>query len=74
MGQLCKGQPSVDVRWTKLGSVDKFEPITSGSQEQHSKEGFGELVIACGNGAIDLEMTEGTLDPVSLAIETLVVA
>jgi len=54
--------------------VDKFEPITSGSQEQHSKEGFGELVIACGNGAIDLEMTEGTLDPVSLAIETLVVA
>ena len=38
---------------------------------QDAEEAFGELVIARGNGAVDLEMTDHRLDAVALAVEPL---
>ena len=40
----------------RLGRVDKFDPVTRGCEVQHSKEGIGELIISCGDGALDLEV------------------
>src|SRR5215475_8529261 len=40
----------------------------------HSEEAIGELVISCGDGAVDHEMAEHPLDAVALTIKPLVVA
>ncbi|MBB5985057.1 hypothetical protein HNP60_001031 [Sphingobium sp. B1D3A] len=34
----------------------------------HAKEAFGQLVVASGDAAIDLEMVEHTLDTVALLV------
>lgn len=52
-----------------LGGVDKFEPVFSGSEMDHAEEAVGQLVVAGGNGAVDLEMTEHTLDAIALLVE-----
>ena len=52
-----------------LGSVDKFEPVSSGGEVDHAEEGVGQLVVACGDGTIDLEMAEHALDVVALLVE-----
>ena len=54
---------------SKLGSVDKFEPVSSGGEVDHAEEGVGQLVVACGDGTIDLEMAEHALDVVALLVE-----
>jgi hypothetical protein len=35
----------------------------------HSEEAVGQLVVAGGNGAVDLEVTEHALDAVALLVE-----
>ena len=47
-----------------LGSVDKFEPVSSGGEMDHAKEAIGKLVVAGGDGPVDLEMAEHALDAV----------
>lgn len=41
---------------------------------KHVEERSGELVVACGDGAVDLEMADQALDAVALAIDPLVPA
>jgi len=55
-----------------LGGVDKFEPVSCGSDVDHAEEALGELVIAGGDGAVDFQATEKAFDMVSLFIERAV--
>ena len=48
--------------------MDKFLPVTRGCAE-HSRETIGELVISCGDGAVDLEVTEHSLDAFALTVK-----
>lgn len=52
-----------------VGSVDKFEPVSSGGEMDHAKEAIGKLVVAGGDGPVDLEMAEHALDAVALFVE-----
>ena len=52
-----------------LGRVDKFEPELDGRQMKHAEEALCELVVAGGDGAVDLEMADAALDPAAQAIE-----
>lgn len=52
-----------------LGGVDKFEPVSGGGDMDHSEEAVGKLVVAGGDGAVDLEMAEHAFDAVSLLVE-----
>lgn len=54
--------------------MDKFEPVSGGGQVEHAEKALGQLVVAGGDGAVDLEMTEHALDAVALAVEALVPA
>lgn len=56
-----------------LGRVDKFDRVTRGGNVEHAKEAVGELVISCGDGAVDLEGSDHPLDAMALAIEPLAV-
>lgn len=40
----------------KLGSVDKFEPASRGSEVDHAEEAVGELIVTGGDGQVDFEM------------------
>nr|WP_242415185.1 hypothetical protein [Sphingomonas panni] len=52
-----------------LGGVDKFEPVSCGGEVDHAEEAAGQLVVTCGDGAVDLEVAEHALDAVSLLVE-----
>lgn len=52
-----------------LGGVDKFKPVSGGGKMDHAKEAIGQLVVACGDGAVDLEMAEHALNAVALLVE-----
>mgnify|MGYP007071086333 CR=1 FL=1 len=52
-----------------LGGVDKFEPVSGGGEMDHSEEAIGKLVVAGGDGAVDLEVSEHALDAVALLVE-----
>lgn len=56
-----------------LGGVDEFEQVAGGSDLNHAKEAFGELVISGGDRAIGLEMTKHSLDTIALLVEGAVV-
>lgn len=62
--------------WTNslrhLGGVDKFEPISGGGEMDHSEEAVGKLIVAGGDGAVDLEVTEHALDAIALPVERAV--
>jgi hypothetical protein len=49
--------------------VDKFEPVSGGGEMDHSKEAIGQLVIAGGDGTVNLEVAEHALDAVALFVE-----
>lgn len=53
--------------------MDEFEQVAGGRDLDHAEEALGELIVAGGDGSIDLEMTEHALDAVSLLIEDPVV-
>ena len=57
-----------------LGSVDKFDPISSWSQEEHAEECLGELVVSGSDGTVDLEVPEDALDAIALAVEAFTVS
>ncbi len=44
-----------------LGGVDKFEPVSGGGDMDHAEEAVGELIVAGGDGTVDLEMAEHAL-------------
>ena len=52
-----------------LGGVDKFEPVSGGGEVDHAEEAAGELVVARGDGTIDLEVAEHALDAVALVVK-----
>src|SRR5262245_18839829 len=41
-----------------LGGVDKFEPVSGGGEMDHSEKTAGQLVVAGGDGAVDLQVTK----------------
>ncbi len=53
--------------------MDEFEQVAGGCDLDHAEEAFGELVVAGGDGLVDLEMTEHALDAVALLVESAVV-
>ena len=53
--------------------MDEFEQVAGGSDLDHAEEALGELVVSCGDRAIDLEMTEHSLDTIALLVEGAVV-
>ena len=52
-----------------LGGVDKFEPISCGGDMDHTEEGFGELIISGGDGAVDFQAAEESLDVIAFPVE-----
>ena len=52
-----------------LGGVDKFEPVSSGGEIDQGKEAVGKLVVAGGDGPVDLEMAEIAFDAAALLLE-----
>ena len=52
--------------------MDKFDPEFDGGQVEHAKEAVGELVVASGDGAVGLEVTDVAFDPAAQAIEAAV--
>jgi len=58
---------------TRLGGVDNFEPVFGGREVDHAEEAAGELVVAGGDGTVDLEVTEHALDAVALLVERSVI-
>jgi len=52
-----------------LGGVDKFEPVSGGGEMDHSKEAAGKLVVAGGDGAVDLELSKHAFDAIALLVE-----
>jgi hypothetical protein len=67
----CAFWPTILLR---LGSVDKFDPVSGRREVWHTEKGFRELVVACCDGSVDLEVADDPLDPVPLAIKGLVIA
>ena len=56
-GDLGSHTRTVLARWSLvegLGGVDEFEPVSGGGYMNHAHEAFGELVVARGDGAVDL--------------------
>ncbi|HTG39453.1 MAG TPA: hypothetical protein VL973_11680 [Sphingomonas sp.] len=49
--------------------MDEFELVSGGGCIDHAEESVGQLVVAGGNGAIDLEMAEHALDAIALSVE-----
>ena len=49
-------------RFTRLGGVDKFEPISRGGNMDHAEEGFGKQVVSGGDGAVDFQVPEEAFD------------
>jgi hypothetical protein len=49
--------------------VDKFEPISGRGDMNHAEEAVGKLIVARGDGAVDLELSEHALDAVALLVE-----
>ena len=49
--------------------MDKFEPVFDCRQVEHAEEALGELVVSCGDGAVDLEMADHALDAVAQPVE-----
>ena len=49
--------------------MDKFEPVSGGGEVDHAEEAVGQLVIAGGDGTVDLEVAEHALDAVALLVE-----
>ncbi len=52
--------------------MDKFEAVFHCGDIEHGEETFGELIVSCCDGAVDLEVAEHALDAVALPIEAFV--
>jgi hypothetical protein len=49
--------------------VDKFEPVSGGSDVYHAQEAFGELIISGCDGAVDFQATEEPFDAIAFPVE-----
>lgn len=47
-----------------LGRVDKYEPVSDGSEMAHAEEAVGQLVVGGNDGAVDLEMAGDAFDAI----------
>lgn len=56
----------------RLGRVDKFEPVSGGGDMNHAEEAVGKLVVAGGDGGVNLEVAKHALDAVALLVERLI--
>ena len=65
----CLGYVSFAVSARYLGGVDKFGPVSGGGKMDHAEEAFGKWVIAGGDGPVDFEMPEHTLDAITLLVK-----
>lgn len=52
-----------------LSDVDKFELVSGGGKMDHAEEAVGRLVVARGDGTVDLEVSEHALDAIALLVE-----
>jgi len=52
-----------------LGGVDKFEPVSGRGEMDHAEEAVGQLIVAGGDGAVDLEVAEHALDAIALLVQ-----
>lgn len=68
--QLDLAQLQVEAH--EQGGVDKFEPVSGGSDVDHAEEAVGKQVIASGDGTVDLGVAEHPFDPVALLVERAV--
>ena len=53
--------------------MDKFEPVSGGGEMDHAEEAVGQLVVAGGDSAVDLQVAEHALDAVALLVERPVI-
>ena len=65
----CQRKSAIARSYDLLGGVDKFKPVSGSGEMDHAEEAIGQLVVAGGDGAVDLEVTEHALDAVALLIE-----
>ena len=56
-----------------LGGVDKFEPVSGCREMDHAEEAAGQLVMAGGDGSVDLQVAEHALNAIALLVERAVV-
>ena len=49
--------------------MDRFEPVSGCGEMDHAEEAVGQLVIAGGDSAVDLQVAEHPLDAVALFVE-----
>lgn len=54
---------------SKLGGVDKFEPVSGCGDMHHAEEAVCQLVVAGSDGTVDFEMAEHALDAVALPVK-----
>lgn len=48
--------------------ADKFEPVSGGSEMDHTEEAVGQLIVSGSDGAVNLELSEHALDAVALLV------
>lgn len=53
--------------------MDKVAPVSGGGEVDHAEEATGQLVVAGGDGSVDLKVAEHALDAVALLVERPVV-
>jgi hypothetical protein len=49
--------------------VDKFEPVSGGSDVNHAEEAFGELVVSSCDGSVDFQASEEAFDLIPFLVE-----
>jgi len=59
----------IPLRKVPLGGVDKFEPVSGCGEMDHAEEADCQLIVAGGNGAVDLEMAEHPFNAIALLVE-----
>ncbi len=69
LGDVVGSLIRIGIQRRILGGVDKFEPVSSGCEVDHAEEATGQLVVACGDSSVDLEVAEHALDAVALFVE-----
>ena len=55
----------------RLGCVDKFEPLSGGGELSHAEKAVGKVVIAGGDGTVDLEVAEEAFDVIVFTVKRL---
>jgi hypothetical protein len=61
-------QALVLIKKRMLGSMDKFEPVSGGSDVNHAEEAFVELVISGCDGVVDFQTPEEAFDVIALPV------